>query len=144
LLTGCFTSATPPDAQLLERFRNHRSEFARVVEMLKEDEKLRHLRASSITPKDAIDGKRHYYYRNLLFQIGVDVVHQWPGGVRVIFAPDALTPLGREKGYVYSEKTLEPLRESLDLKDREVTPYAKYYRHIEGYWYLYYDNPSDF
>ena len=144
LLSACSENLTPKDKDLLENFKQHRTELSRVVQMLGEDRKLQALWPDSITPKDAIDEDRWNEYRRLMSSIGTRGIHANLGKEsEVMFRSDSLNYASYDKGYVYSEKMLEPLKESLDLKRTEVPPYQTYYKHIEGNWYLYYENQSD-
>jgi hypothetical protein len=146
LLLGCSETPTPRDAELLENFRRHQEEFSRLVQMLKQDRRLQHLWSDSITPTGAIDEERWNEYRKILSRIGVRGVHANLGdGSKAKFRAEKrnyASYASYEKGYVYSEKKPEVIRESLDLKRSEVPPYAVHYRHIEGNWYLYYENQS--
>src|SRR5436305_3785366 len=144
LLAGCSDPPTPKDKELLENFRQHQPEFSHVVQMLGEDRKLQHLWPNSISPKNAIDEKRWDEYRKIMSSIGTRGIHANLGkDSEVMFRSDSLNYASYDKGYVYSEKKLEPLKESLDLKRTDVPPYQIYYKHIEGNWYLYYENQSD-
>jgi hypothetical protein len=144
LLSACSENPNPKDKDLLENFKQHQTELSRVVHMLGEDRKLQHLWPDSITPKDAIDEDRWDEYRRLMSSIGSRGIHANLGKESaVMFRSDSLNYASYDKGYVYSEKKLEPLKESLDLKRTDVPPYHTYYRHIEGNWYLYYENQSD-
>lgn len=141
---SCSDATAPGDAELLENFRQHAPEFSIMVQMIREDRKLQHLWANSITPENAIDEKRWNEYRDLMSRVRVRGIHANMGSdFEVMFRSKGSDLIFYDKGYIYSEKKLEPLKESLDLKRSEARHYAKYYRHIDGNWYLFYVSNSD-
>ena len=145
LLWSCSDTTAPRDAVLLENFRQHQPDFSMLVHMIREDRKLQHLWENSITPGDVIDEKRWNEYRKLMSRVGVRSIHANLGSdFAVTLRSRGSGSLFYDKGYEYSERKLEPRKESLDLKRSQVPPYARYYRHIDDNWYLFYANLSDF
>jgi hypothetical protein len=164
----------PSDAELIEHFRKNRADFETLVSMLNADKQLDQLYADGSYDESAISPARASEYHALLRRSGLNgqmvfshvtqdsqvveiCLWQWnSAGARPI------------KGYVYSTKPLgppkdsshngkqmpktdmprgasEPLKNTLDGGDQgQPAPGQRWYRAIEGNWYLYVENlPSD-
>jgi len=119
-LAGCnFSTSTPcpDDQELLSRFSSSETEFVKLA----------------ASPEN----------QSLLTALGIDRVFlrsEEPAQIwfRVWFQ-DYFGPGGCSKGYAYCEVTPSSLVDSIDTNSDPGSPETKeIYRHIKGYWYLFY------
>ena len=147
LLVGCSLTVSS-DEDLISHFREHESEFAEMVEMLKTDSDVRHLGFDSVSPDGAIDDDRWEAYKGIMKAAGIRSVHAFweerEGLPEVTFDVRASHyNLDYQKGYAFSRGTPTPLVEDLDAAMEEIPPYGVSYRHITGDWYIWLHNMTE-
>ena len=144
------------DEALQARFLAHRADFERLVAMANEDNHLTRI-APDFTRLDddaswprknvGISEQRWNDYRQLFQKVGaktgISRSEDSPGIFISIFT-QGLVPSGSEKGFVYSQTPLSPVRKSLDnrppqaLWDGPDHNHILVYRPIGDHWYIFY------
>jgi hypothetical protein len=147
ILSGCALTV-PSDEDLIAHFRDHESDFAEIVEMLKTDTEVSHLSFDSVSPDGAVDDRRWEAYKKIMKKAGVGSVHAcWeerPGLPEISFHTHASHyNLDYDKGYAFSRRVPSPLAEDLDIAIKEIPSYGVSYRHIKGNWYIYLQNMTE-
>ncbi|WP_145930977.1 hypothetical protein [Immundisolibacter cernigliae] len=66
--------------------------------------------------------------------IGIDPISQG-----IMLFPSGRGYSSHQKGYVYSEKELEPQFTSLDVRPNELQPYQRGFKKIDENWYITYE-----
>ena len=142
-LCGC---SPQKDDELLSQFRQHKVAFESLVRMASEDhlESLWQSETSKRTDLRAIE------YKALFDKAGIDGVMRLKRKGEseqtieqtILFVKRQLFSTDR-KSFVFSESPPAPLLRSLDMDRENVKPYASYYRHIDGNWYLEFQRMSD-
>jgi len=156
LQAGCFERSHPSDAELERVFRDHQSDFELLLGMSKVDSKVMRISpdftwlvddSSWPRPKDRLgfsEGRWNEYrqlFQKLKLQNGL-LSYQTQGTTYFLASSQGLVTGGSGKGYVYSEKALMPLSESLDNVSTELLSKSAnhtVYKKIGDNWYLFYD-----
>jgi hypothetical protein len=138
-----FVSLRPPsDASLIRNLEEHREVFARLVQMIREDQGLERVDDDWTEPSEpttvGVSPQRIAEYRRLFAEAGVPRgFYSFNQGKSIMFVAYAsgIAVSGASKSYVYSE---EPL---MDLVDGPLDPYhagrkVAVVRRIEDHWYL--------
>ncbi|AZO95065.1 hypothetical protein [Halocella sp. SP3-1] len=146
LLTAC--ESVPTDDILINNFREHKSDFKKLITMFRQDKELGYISQKIISPMDAVSEERKKEYRDLLKELKIKQIKSYDKNENIAFNVYAvgLSVTGAAKGYEYWGKQIPAhleLVRNLDedyQKEREKDEPLAYYkfRHIEGHWYLYY------
>jgi hypothetical protein len=137
----------PSDAQMLNNFREHRSIFERLAQMVEQDKGVTKIDDVSMGAINVIapgvSPARIATYQRLMKSVGIRRGFEaTPDGSEVDFmyyAVGAAFSSDTNKGYVYLTKPPKRLAQSLDnceTNDGEDDEEA--YQHITGKWYLFY------
>lgn len=156
-LTSCRSTPLVSDEQLEKTFRANQAEFNRLVAMSIEDRHVTtiapsytRLDTSSRWPREEIGFSQQRWdeYRALFKKLGIPKGigrHDSSPSSPVYFHAEARGPVttGSYKGYVYSEKPLAPLLNSLDELPDEVVDHkaghALAYKALAKNWYLFHE-----
>jgi len=129
---------------MISHFQQHESDFVLLQEMLKKDSKVQHLWHDSITPEGVIDSQQWDSYRKVMKRSGIIGIHtSWHQAPEITFRTSPLNYSSLDKGYVFSTTQPEPIKDALDIDRKDIPPYAIFYKHIKGNWYIYVENLSD-
>lgn len=128
-----------------DHFHKHKGALTNLVTILREDDDIQFLTDSSISPEGIVEEKRWDQYRNLMARIGLtSISSNWGRSPEITFRLKSFTPYARfVKGYVYSTRQPETIKENLDGSHDDLAPYARFYKKIQGDWYMYIENQSD-
>ena len=148
LLIGCSPSPPPNDDTLLETFRNHRSDFETLANMLIEDTDLQMVARGYTRPDNVyelgISGQRILDYRELLRKLDLLSIQRHQEGISLTaYAGGALPDDGIYKGYVYFPDGLparlrSSLVDNLDNLGWNPDHTTSLYRQIDDNWYLWF------
>jgi hypothetical protein len=146
-VVGCMIYvAHPDDEELIENFTKHEAEFNRLVEMIKKDDVLSRVDDDWTEPKDpksvGISEERIAEYRKIFKKLEIPRGFSYfkkEGDIQFIANTQGLATGGSMKGYVYAEKTPEPLTENTDTYDTGSPASYTVYRPVSGKWYLIYE-----
>lgn len=131
------------DAVLLKTFRDKRATFEELLTMIQADRGLERV-ADSWTHPDPprISPERLSKYRQNLKSIGCDQgFEHFTGKPGIIFIASSVgTMSGSTKGYYYNEAVPNALVKDLDFFRSQTGRSYEVFRHIEGSWYLIYQN----
>ena len=133
------------DAAMEENFWEHRTQFEQLARMSNEDTKMTRIAGefTNLEPvfdRDFTEG-RWDQYRRLFQNTGISrgLERYEDGAIHFYYWEHASFIYGwEERGYVYSEKTLQPAVDSLDEIPASVAGTPCIYRHITDNWYMYY------
>jgi len=141
---GC-GSSHPSDASLLANFENHEEDFETLLNMLREDKKLRRVDEDWTDPDDlsmiGVSEGRIRDYRALFAKLRVPrgfCAHHGPEVFTLIASTYGLSVSGSSKGYEYREEAPDQVVADLDSYWSNGDSFRAY-RHIDGNWYLYFD-----
>jgi hypothetical protein len=138
-LCGC---SPQKDDELLSQFTQHRVALEALVRMASDD----HLESLWRTQVSERSDLRAREYGALFDKTGIDGImrlkRKGESEQTILFVKSPLFSDER-KDFVFSESPPAPLLQSLDMNRNNVKPYASYYRHIDGNWYLQFQRMSD-
>ena len=157
LHVSCSDSPHPSDAALEKIFREHETEFESLLSVSKIDSKVMRIApdftwlvddASWPRPKEKLgfSEDRWNQYRQLFQKLELMnglLSYQDEKITYFLASTKGLVTGGSGKGYVYSEKGLEPLADSLDKVSPELlnkSANRTVYKRIKPNWYLFYDS----
>lgn len=156
LQAGCFDRPHPSDGALESVFKDHEADFELLLSMSKADSKVMRIApdftwlvddASWPRPKEKLgfSEERWNQYRQLFQKLKLRnglLSYQDQGITYFLASSKGLVTGGSGKGYVYSEKELTPLSESLDKISTELlskSANGTVYKKIGPNWYLFHD-----
>ncbi|MFH0975412.1 MAG: hypothetical protein V1874_06480 [Spirochaetota bacterium] len=150
ILFSC--SKTPDDNSMIDHFRVNKSDFEKLVKMIKQETQLRRLALDFIDPDDYILKKeRLIEYRIILKKIGIKSFYRssQKDNIDFTYNTQGISVSGQEKGYAYyKNKSLISkdfaIVENLDVYYKAKRKSGKFLtysalRHIEDEWYLFHD-----
>jgi hypothetical protein len=132
-------SVAPSDETLAANFRVHKQKLESLIEMSKVDRLVRAPEEQRAVPKE-----QDQQFRDLLREAGVqgDVLRETrPGSTTTTYLicwSRGLMTNGSRKGYVYSERELTPVVQSLDDVNSWPKGSQVIYKKLEGNWYLFF------
>ena len=137
LLLGC---GHPSDADLIERFRDKRSEFESLVRMAREDaETVGTITPRYLSPSGALSNDRWAEYRSLFEELDLEGgLNTGTSTVEIFASVRGFAFGGSDKGYLYSDRPPGKLYDSLDDMPGHTESLVPSYRRIDENWYLYY------
>lgn len=156
LQVSCLDSPHPSDEELEVVFRDHESDFELLLNMSRADSEVMRIApdftwlvddASWPRPKEKLgfSEERWNQYRRLFEKLKLTnglLSHRDQGTTYFLASSRGLVTGGSGKGYVYSEKELTPISDSLDKVSPEVLSKSinrTVYKKIKPNWYLFYD-----
>lgn len=148
-LAGC-GPVHPRDAQLLERFTEHRAALEQLVRMFEGDEGLGRVGPDFTRPEDpgrvGVSARRIEEYRRLCAAVGADnCIEGYDARSRlkdpiwIHVSASGLSISGSSKGFLYSTNPASEFEMVPDLDLVSPQSSGTWVRHIEGPWYLYFD-----
>jgi hypothetical protein len=135
----------PTDAQMIEEYRQHKSQFARVAALVRADERSTSVnwsaKSRAAARKSGVPQKTLDEYVHILKQLGVnrELTNVDGIGVACLITADIVYGLfdtGVIKGYVLSAVDLHPLAEDLDHWPADVGANIVY-RRIDNEWSMF-------
>ena len=157
LVTGNCSSPHLSDAALEKNFQSHESDFERLLTMSKADSRLMRI-APDFTwlvddpnwprPKEKLgfSEERWSEYRQLFSKLGLAnglLIYRDEETTYFLATSTGLVTGGSSKGYVFSERPLTPLVDSLESVSPDIlakSPNRMAYKRIKTNWYLFYDS----
>lgn len=127
----------PSDEEMIANFREHRSDFDRMVSMFLADKG-----AGRMNDEHGSSGEQFQRYRDLLSRTNVrhGLERHDDGTILAsVWAIGSAVSDDKSKGFAYLLKPPKASRASLDNYDPAQRLPETVYRHIDGPWYLYYD-----
>ena len=150
LVSGCAYHSNFTDRGLEEKFRAHKEEFDKLVQMLREDSALSDIRTDAAFADFRIPAttapERLAEYRSLMSKLQLRSISRSPGsGINRVFfclwTRDAFPSGGTNEYLVYAETAPGESRylvDSLDKLRHQTDAFA--FKKIEDKWYLHVDN----
>lgn len=147
VVCACKDIPQKSDQEMIDNFRNKRSKFEDLLQMVREDQDkigggLFRIDDDWTEPKDlaalGIDNERVEKYRSIFLEIGIPRgFYAYPSGVCYFVASaQGIAPSGKSKGYAWSNKTPDPLIDG-DLDEYRNNNFDfRAFRSIESDWYL--------
>jgi hypothetical protein len=140
--SGLFGSP-PSDAQMIRNFQNHRTQYEQLLQMIQTDSGLERVGTlAGNSPENpatvGVDEARLQQYATTLKQLHVQSLERGGDSHQFLFTTHSygLVTSGTAKGYYYSEQAPSPLVQDTDKASGEE---GKFYRRIEGNWYVWYE-----
>lgn len=147
ILAGCGIASHPTDQMMEQRLRSDRTDFAKLVDMLDEDQDIIRLDQKYVFLSEnsnrSIGGEKLVEYRRLFKKLELEggMHRDKNGAVRLIASTTGVFITNSEKSYVHSRSNPFPLVESLDQVIRnDQGDQAPVYKGIVDDWYLYYES----
>lgn len=129
-----------PDAEMISNFNEHRQEFELIRTMAETDKEVSRIDENWTDPEN-LDPNKIAEYRRLFAVIGTPRgISKYQERVELIASSLGWVASGSAKGYTYAtnKPTNGYFADSLD--DPEVlTSQARYIKHIDGNWYLFFE-----
>jgi hypothetical protein len=136
-----------PDDLLIAAFRQHRSTFEELRQMILADSRLRRVDEDWTDPRDpttiGVSPERIATYRRLFSEVGCGrgFGADPTGGIDFISGSSGLVVAGASKGYCYLESPPSlTVTNTATYRPPHATEDYKVFRPIEGHWYLYFSS----
>jgi hypothetical protein len=123
----------PPDADVIEHFYQHRSEFTQLAEMMRADQQIQYISESQFTPCESLEFGRFSLHKNLMNQtkgFGLRSDADQPHQINFL-RKDGYANAKFVKGYVYMNSEPHDIVASLDGGYRDLPAGARLYKKIE-------------
>lgn len=129
----------PADIDVAEHFYRNKSEFTKLAEMLSEDNQVRYISQSLVSPCDLLEGERFGQYKDLIDQTELLCIRSNAGQPQEItfLRKDCYATSKFVKGYVYANSEPHTLKASLDDGYRDLPRRSRMHKRIEKNWYIY-------
>jgi hypothetical protein len=136
------TRQHPTDAALTKRFYDHASEFEILLRMAQEDGVdqvfLADFDRRFQARQSPIASERRARYKSLLRTLAlIGVVRHDGGNIVFLVSLKGISISASRKGYVFTEKAVAPVVDSLDERDASRHGHRVVYRALTPNWYLY-------
>ena len=135
----------PADADVIEHFYKHRTEFTQMAEMLRADQQIQYISEGQFTPCESLEFERFSLYKDLMNQtklFGLRLHSAQPRHITFL-RKDCYPNAKFVKGYVYLNSKPRALVASLDDGYRDLPPGSRLHKKIEKNWYIYLEHQSD-
>lgn len=135
----------PADADVIEHFYIHRSEFTQLLEMLRADPQIRYISEDLVLTCGSPEMEQFNHYQELINQtalFGVRSDSRQPRHMTFL-RKDGYATAKFIKGYVYMHSEPHGLVVSLDDGYKDLPPGSRLYKKIEENWYIYLEHQSD-
>jgi hypothetical protein len=147
LCLGCGSSHAPADNQLIANFKQHRSEIATLMDMMRADKVIRRVDDTWTDPADpskaGVSPARIAEYRRILKDVGYPrgfYFNPESGSVVLVAWAIGLGVSGASKSFMYDPPNLVPLVEDLDAYHPQPGQgQVLAFRRVDDHWYLEYD-----
>jgi hypothetical protein len=154
IIGGCDSFGNiPSDAALQERFLRNEAEYVRLVQMSDQDrhvtvikDTFTYLDTDASWPREDIGFRRERWdeYRGMFRKLGIEGGlsrrTDYPSTVFIVVYGRGGVLASSEKGFVYSQKPLSPIVQSLDVYPPTVkggTGHAIGFKALANSWYMY-------
>ena len=129
----------PADNDVAEHFYKNKSEFAKLAEMLSDDNQIQYISESLVSPWGLIEGERFGQYKDLMDQTELLCIRSNAGQPQEItfLREDCYATSKFVKGYVYAISEPHTPKASLDGDYKDLPPRSRMYKRIEKNWYIY-------
>ncbi len=131
---GC---SPPSDKTLEDRFIEYRESYFALINMAKQDDNIDWIYMLSTTPENALTSERSYEYRKRMVNLGISSLYHDNKSDTIVMIVQRGYMSSTLKGYVYSEKELSPLHNSLDDLPHNYMPYVNQYKKINDKVYIF-------
>jgi len=129
----------PADADVIEHFYKHKSEFTQLVEMLRAAPELQYISENLVLTCGPAEMEKFNYYKDLIDQTALFGLRSDAGQPRqiIFLRKDGYANAKFVKGYIYMNSEPDEIVASLDKGYRNLPPGSRLYKKIEENWYMY-------